>query len=117
MSNPMSDFKDINYKDLLRDYSYADNQYEILCNEIKQFQDNLDDEHEIGLITPYNSSKIFIITDLGFHNPNLIYFYGYYDDHEAQLIQHVNQINILLTAIPKQPNKPLRRVGFITDIN
>lgn len=32
-----------------RNYFLANYQYEILCEEIKEFQDNLDDNHEVGL--------------------------------------------------------------------
>ncbi len=32
-----------------RNYYLADYQYELLCEYIKEFQDSLDDEHEVGL--------------------------------------------------------------------
>lgn len=33
----------------IRNYQNADYQYEILCEYIKEFQDELDDNHEIGV--------------------------------------------------------------------
>ena len=97
---------------ILDDPKLASYQHEILIEQIKEFQESLDDEHEVGLITPFNSSKPFVITEIGYHNPYLIYFYGYYNNQDSTLIQHINQISLLLTPVEKQPNKPARRIGF-----
>jgi hypothetical protein len=52
------------------------------------------------------------VTEIGFQNPNLLYFYGFYGDSEAQLIQHMSQLNFLLCSVKKEPDRPLRRIGF-----
>jgi len=36
---------------------------------------------------------------------------------EATLIQHVNQLNFMLTTIDKEPDRPKREIGFITNQN
>lgn len=104
-------------RELLRDRHLADYQYEILCNYIKDFQNNLDDEHEVGLqLASFGQSTLLNVTDIGYSNPCIIDFYGYCNGNEAHLIQHINQLNFLLLAIPKlDPEKPARRIGF--DIN
>lgn len=105
----------LNVEDLFSNPTYADNQYKIICQEIKDFQDTLDKEHEVGLITPNNSYKPFVICEMGYHNPSLIYFYGYIDGQIAQIIQNVNQINLSLVAVQKENGKPARRIGFSVD--
>ena len=100
-------------EDLFSDASYADNQYEIICEEIKAFEDELDDNNEVGLIAPNNSSFPFVIECIGYHNPHLIIFYGYVNNKKAQLIQHVNQINLSLISVPKETDKPKRKIGFL----
>ena len=107
-------YKMVNLKaeDFFSDASYADNQYEIICEEIKAFEDELDSSYEVGLIMPNNSSVPFIIESVGYHNPYLIMFYGYINNKPSQLIQHVNQINLSLIAVPKEKEKPKRKIGF-----
>lgn len=101
----------------IRNYQNADYQYEVLCNYIKDFQDNLDDEHEVGLqLASFGQSTLLNVTDIGYSNPSIIDFYGYCNGNPAHLIQHINQLNFLLLAVPKSdPAKPARRIGF--DIN
>lgn len=54
------------------------------------------------------------VTEIGYHNPSLIFFYGYVDGQFSQLIQNVSQLNFLLTVLPKSdPDKPPNRIiGF-----
>lgn len=100
-----------------RDYHNADYQYELLCQSIADFQEELDDEHEVGVqLASFGESLLLQVTDIGYSNPCLIHFYGSCNGQEAELIQHVNQLNFLLVALPKaDPEKPARRIGF--DIN
>ena len=102
-----------------RDYCLADYQYELLCQYVKEFQNELDDEHEVGLfLASFGQSILLSVTDIGYSNPSLIHFYGYYNGMEAHLIQHINQLNYLLTPIPhSDPNKPARRIGFETNLH
>lgn len=103
----------------IRNYQNADYQYEILCDYIKDFQDGLDDNHEVGLqLASFGQSMLLNVTDIGFSNPSLIHFYGYCNGNQAHLIQHVNQLNFLLLAVPKlDSQKPARRIGFDIDTN
>ena len=40
---------------------------------------------------------------------------GHTGSGKSTLIQHMNQLNFLLTALPKtEPEKPKRKIGFIT---
>ena len=39
-------------------------------------------------------------------------FKGFVDGKESTLIQHMNQLNFLLTSVEKEPERPKRRIGF-----
>jgi len=87
--------------------------YERLVEEIGDFQDELDNEHEIGaMFANFGKVVSMVVLDIGYSNPNLIYFYGEIDGKESQLIQHMNQLNFVLTAVSRQTEKPPRRIGF-----
>ncbi|MBC8558866.1 DUF6173 family protein [Fumia xinanensis] len=99
-----------------KEYQYADYQYECIKEEIESFQNSLDDEHEIAIqLASFGQSILMLVSDIGYVNPNLMLFYGTVNGRSSQLIQHVNQLNFMLQAIPKEdPNKPARRIGFAT---
>ncbi len=103
-----------NTYDLTRDYHSADRQYEILCEYIKEFQDELDNDHEVCIqLASFGQSILMQVTDIGYANPSLITFDGYVNGQHCQLIQHVNQLSFLLMSSPKaEPEKPPRRIGF-----
>ena len=98
----------------IRDYKLADFQYEILMNYIAKFEENLTENEEIALkLTSFGQSLVLNVTDIGYHNPSIITFRGYVNGQYSELIQHVSQLNFLLTSVPKQEsNRPARRIGF-----
>ena len=99
-----------------KEYQYADYQHECIKEEIESFQNGLDDEHEIAIqLASFGQSILMLVSDIGYVNPNLMLFYGTVNGRPSKLIQHVNQLNFMLQAIPKEdPNKPARRIGFAT---
>ena len=96
------------------DYTLADTCYEHIMTQVRSFQDTLDNEHEVGvMLSSFGKNIVMNVDDIGFQNPNLLYFYGTVDGSEAQLIQHMSQLNFLLIALKKQdPEMPPRRIGF-----
>jgi hypothetical protein len=95
--------------------NYASEFYTRLVNRITEFNEELDDEHEVGvtLVNFGGSSIVFHLSDLGYWNPSLITFYGVTDAGDpVELIQHVSQISVLLTKLPRLPNEPKRVIGF-----
>lgn len=103
----------------IRNYYLADYQFKILMESIKEFEASLDDNHEVAIqLASFGQSIVMNVTDIGYSNPSLIHFYGYVDGKKAELIQHVNQLNFLLLAVPKSdPNRPARRIGFVITDN
>lgn len=101
----------------IRNYEHADWKYEKIVEQIKDFQDSLDSEHEVALLlASFGSTITLAVTDIGYQNPDLLYFYGYVDGKESQLIQHMSQLNFLLTSVERaDKSKPARRIGFSTN--
>lgn len=98
-----------------RDYQLADYTYEIIMEQIKEFEDDLDDDHEVAIkLASFGQSVTMAVSEIGYANPSTLMFYGYVGDQFATLVQHVSQLNFLLLAAKKQdPAKPARRVAVV----
>ena len=95
-------------------YSYSDTQFEILCKYIKEFESKLDSEHEVGLLlTNFGQSVTMHVTEIGYEKSVLMIFKGYVDGKMSTLIQHINQLNFLLTSVPKETDRPKKPIGFL----
>lgn len=109
---PISEIPDV--KPLPIAYSYSDTQFEILKKHIENFERTLDAEHEVGiLLTNFGQSVIMQVTEISYEKSVLMVFKGYVNGKMSTLIQHVNQLNFLLTSIEKEPDRPKRTIGFI----
>lgn len=93
--------------------AYSDTQFEILKRYIQEFEASLDDEHEVALrLTNFGSSITMSVVDIGYEESVLLVFKGYINGQYSTLIQHVSQLNFLLTSVPKDPDRPKQRIGF-----
>lgn len=99
-----------------RNYSLADWKYEKIMEEIAEFESTLDNDHEVALrLASFGTSTVMIVTSVGYQNPDMLYFYGFVNGKKAQLIQHVSQLNFLITSVEREDKaKPVRRIGFRT---
>lgn len=88
--------------------------YERLVLYIKNFEEQLDNEHEVAMGFTGTESGVIRIEGIGFFDPDIVTFYG--SDPagiRTQLIQHVTQLNVLLRALPKKAAADApRRIGF-----
>lgn len=90
-----------------------------LSHYMDEFDKSLNQEHEVGIkLVNFGQTVQFTVHNIGYYNPKLICFYGEMPDGSAiQLIQHVNQINFLLTAVNrKNPEEPKRPIGFCPEL-
>src|SRR3954470_19041657 len=86
-----------------------------LASYIREFEANLDRNHEIGArMVSFGASLQFHIVDMGYWNPDIITFDGLDEaGHRMKLIQNVSQLNVLLIGMPKRDeNEAPRRIGF-----
>ncbi|MEZ5777587.1 MAG: DUF6173 family protein [Paracoccaceae bacterium] len=88
--------------------------YERLILYIKNFEGQLDNEHEVAMGFAGGETGVLRIEGIGYFDPDIVTFYGR-DEGEmrTQLIQHVSQLSVMLRALPKAPEvEEPRRIGF-----
>lgn len=94
-------------------YSYSDTQVEVIRKYVLEFQQSLDQEHDVALLlTHFGSSVLMEVTHIGCEKSVLVVFKGYVNGRESTLIQHVSQLNFLLTSVQKRSEQPKRTIGF-----
>jgi len=89
--------------------------YERLILYLKNFEEQLDKNHEVAIGFTGSTAGILRIEGVGFFDPDILTFYGSDGDGtKMQLIQHVTQLNVVLRAISKATpaEEPARRIGF-----
>ncbi|TNF20998.1 MAG: hypothetical protein EP318_08990 [Rhodobacteraceae bacterium] len=88
--------------------------YERLVLYIRDFETQLDNEHEVAMGFTGSDAGVLRIEGMGFFDPDMLTFYG--SDAagvRTQLVQHVSQLNVILRALPKRPETAApRRIGF-----
>ncbi|MCK0140968.1 DUF6173 family protein [Aliiroseovarius sp. F20344] len=88
--------------------------YERLILYIKNFEEQLDNEHEVAMGFAGGDAGVLRIEGIGFFDPDIITYYG--SDGEGtktQLVQHVSQLSVMLRALPKQiESAQPNRIGF-----
>ena len=94
--------------------SSAQSAYERIIMYIKTFEETLDNDHEVGLGFAGGDAGVIKIEGLGYFDPDIVTYFGTNGaGAKTQLIQHVSQLNVMLTASQKhidqaEPN----RIGF-----
>jgi hypothetical protein len=88
--------------------------YERLALYIQNFEKTLDREHEIAMGFAGGDAGVLRIEGMGYFDPDIITFYG--SDpagSKTQLVQHVNQLSVILRAVPKPAAQAEpARIGF-----
>lgn len=89
--------------------------YERLILYIQNFEQQLDNEHEIAMGFAGGDTGVLRIEGIGFFDPDMITFYG--SDTmgvKTQLVQHVSQLSVMLRALPKMGEEEAapKRIGF-----
>ena len=97
-------------------YSYADTQFDILREQIEEFEATLDSEHEVGIwLTNFGQSMLMQVTEISYKMPVMMIFKGFINGTKSTLVQHVNQLSFLITSVQKEPDRPKRTIGFVID--
>ena len=88
--------------------------YERLILYIKNFEEQLDGEHEVAMGFAGGATGTMRIQGMGFFAPDIVTFYGADEvGAKTQLVQHVSQLNVMLRAVPKPPDEAeASRIGF-----
>ncbi|MEM8730996.1 MAG: DUF6173 family protein [Pseudomonadota bacterium] len=88
--------------------------YERLVLYVKNFEDQMDADHEVAMGFAGSDAGVLRIEGMGYFDPDIVTFYGADGSGaKTQLIQHVSQLNVLLRAMPRpSPDAPAVRIGF-----
>ncbi len=94
--------------------SEAEWAYERLVIYIQEFEEQLDNQHEVAMGFAGSEAGILQIEGMGFFDPDILTFYGTDEAGvQTQLIQHVSQLSVILQAMPKSAEtEPPKRIGF-----
>lgn len=88
--------------------------YERLILYIQNFEEQLDDKHEIAVGFAGGNAGVLRIEGIGFFDPDIVTFYGRdQTGAKTQLIQHVSQLGVTLRAMPVEAKQAEpKRIGF-----
>jgi hypothetical protein len=88
--------------------------YERLILYIQNFEQQLDNEHEVAMGFAGGDVGVLRIEGMGYFDPDMVTFHGTDDmGAKTQLVQHVSQLNVMLRALPKPKELPEpTRIGF-----
>lgn len=64
-------------------------------------------------MTNFGQSIIMQVAEVTYEEPVLLIFKGYINGKMSVLIQHMNQLNFLLTSLDRIDEKPKRPIGFV----
>ena len=109
---PMPELPDLDF-DAPTQYMWSDTQFEIIKQYIQEFEASLDSEHEVGLmLTSFGQSILMQVRNITYEKSVLMIFKGFVNGRESTLIQHINQLNFLLTSVEKAPEQEKIKIGF-----
>ena len=88
--------------------------YERTVLYLKNFEEQLDNEHEVAMGFTGADAGVIRIEGIGYFDPDIVTFYGSDPTGtKTQLIQHVTQLNVMLRALPKKvATEAPQRIGF-----
>lgn len=88
--------------------------YERLILYIQNFEQQLDNEHEVAMGFTGGDAGVLRIEGMGYFDPDIVTFYGSEaGGAKTQLVQHVSQLNVMLRALPKASDEAApTRIGF-----
>lgn len=88
--------------------------YERVILYIRNFEEQLDNDHEVGMGFVGGEAGVLKIEGIGYYDPDIVTFYGTdAAGTQTQLIQHVSQLNVMLRATVKHIDQDQpTRIGF-----
>ena len=110
---PNLNFEDYEPVEMYRPQIWSSDQYEIIKRHITAYENALDSEHEVGiLLTNFGHSVLMQVIEISYEDDAVLIFKGMVNGKMSTLIQHMNQLNFLLTSTEKDPDRPKRKIGF-----
>lgn len=91
-----------------------------LYDKIVEFQEKISPTQDvILLLVSFGQSYTMVVDGIGHSGNNLVCFHGTDNSGTEQvLIQHISQLNFLITSQPKEiPEAPKRTIGFLGEVD
>ena len=108
-------FEPLEVAEVYRPQIWSKDQFEIIKRHIKSYEQTLDSEHEVGvMLTNYGETVLMQVVEISYEADVVLIFKGYVGGRMSTLIQHINQLNFLLTSVKKEPERPKRQIGFVS---
>ena len=103
--------------------NHAKRAYEHIINSVKS--STPPEGHHVVIVVEGPSGPVYV-TDIGYANPDLLFFNGLVDPdgdglapRKTEIIQHVSQLNFSLIYLPDAPDIPApkakAKIGFLGD--
>ncbi len=93
-------------KTSVRKKSQAQWAYERVIIYLKNFEVQLDNEHEAAIGFAGGDAGVLKIEGMGYYHPDIVTFYRTDPAGDrTRLVQHVTQLNVILRAVPKDVEK------------
>ena len=91
--------------------------YDALMDSIFRFQSELADNERLALfLSVPGASGAMEVSSIGYANGSVLVFHGRTEGRKSAIIQHASQLNLQLTAVPKECGEPshgIRGLGLI----
>ena len=86
----------------------------VIGRKIVEFQSTLSEVQDVVLqIIQFNNAVTLYVTGVYHLGMGLVVFQGLDNNNiPYEIVQHINQINVLMTAVPKPVEVPHRKIGF-----
>ena len=65
------------------------------------------------LVDVFGKTVTMQVTEISYEKSVLMIFKGYVDGRMSTLIQHISQLNFLLTSLLKDDSRPKQHIGFV----
>ena len=99
--------------DLPTNHMFSDTQFEIIKKYLQEFEKTLDTEHNVGvMLTNFGQTILMEVKEITYEKSVVLVFKGWVNGQYSTLLQHINQLNFLLTAVPIQEERPKMKIGF-----
>ena len=88
--------------------------YERTVMYLKNFEEQLDNDHEVAMGFAGGDAGVLRIEGMRYFDPDIVTFYGTDPaGGRTQLVQHVSQLNVMFRTLPKAvEGKAPNRIGF-----
>ena len=98
----------------IKDYKLADTFYDRLRQHIEGTQNQLKKDEQLVLYYYNQTGERILVTDMGYHNPNLIILYGQDSNgNECSVIAHMQSVQLVVKILKLENKAERRTIGFL----